>query len=198
MLCVRKGVVDDRGGDAEVVVCRCLRRGFRRGAHVEPMWRVERSWEEKELPRSGWGGLTMERMGDRSTWKGRVAGAGGGRREVRGETRACVGVKARRRVHAHAGVVVEASLEKDAAVGYTFAMATLEPTGARKGWRHERRRVSYSASIHVSSTPDICVVETTFGHEKERCLSRAQRSSRHFKSSSGCFLSSRIAVLDVP
>ena len=40
---------------------------------------MERFWEEKEGSRSGSGGLTMERMGDRSTWEGRVAGTGGGR-----------------------------------------------------------------------------------------------------------------------
>ena len=50
----------------------------------------------------------MERVGDRSTRKGCVAG--NGKREVREETRACVGVTARR------SVVVEASLEEDAAV----------------------------------------------------------------------------------
>ena len=101
-------------------------------------------------------------------------------------------------MHAHAGVVVGASLKEDAAVGCTFALAMLEPTlqrGKVGGTRMRRRwRVSYSTAFHVSSTPDICVVETTFEHEKERCLSRAYWSSRHFNSSSGCFLLGRKVV----
>ena len=66
-------MVDDRGGDAEVVVCRCVRRGFRRGAHVE------RFWEEKEGPRSGSGGLTKKHVERQS--------GGSGRREVSASAR---------------------------------------------------------------------------------------------------------------
>ena len=61
---------------------------------VAPMWRPCGAWsalvEEMEGSRSGSGGVTMERVGDRNTRKGCVAGSG--RKEVREETRACVGV----------------------------------------------------------------------------------------------------------
>ena len=140
-----------------------------------------------------WLGWTNDGAHGRQKHVERQSG-GSGRREVRGETRASVGVKARRKVHAHAGVVVEASLEKDAAVGYTFAMAILEPTLERGKVGGTRGGASLTAphlTCHLH--PTSALSRQLLGTRKKDACHAHKGASRHFKSSSGCFLLVRIA-----